>query len=281
MSRLFKLGFAGLLVGVNLMANCNLEQNVELDLPVYESQMVIECYMVPGQRFQCLITESVGYFEPYVDPSNPLGVNIPTVDSALVLISYSGITDTLYFGLYPDIVNEKIYNYRSNSIVPQLYHTDFTLEVIDQRGRKATAVTRIKPPVEFDSTWTENINDFVLLAVKFKDDEPGTDNYFRRQLHYDQVRSDSLLNDDVFSDELFEPDETIIRSAGNYVTGDRMITTLIKISFDYYDFITSFSDAINSNGNPFAVPAPVRSNIDGGLGIFAGYSISRDTFIIP
>lgn len=50
--------------------------------------------------------------------------------------------------------------------------------------------------------------------------------------------------------------------------------TLQHLSPEYYKYITSSSLQSNTNGNPFAQPVSVYSNIEGGFGIFAAYNES-------
>jgi hypothetical protein len=40
----------------------------------------------------------------------------------------------------------------------------------------------------------------------------------------------------------------------------------------YYDYVRSIKDSRELNGNPFAQASKVKSNVTGGLGIFAGVS---------
>jgi hypothetical protein len=53
---------------------------------------------------------------------------------------------------------------------------------------------------------------------------------------------------------------------------------VLTLSSDYFEFATSYQrQKLNAN-NPFAEPTQVYSNIDGGLGIFAGYSVTEALF---
>ena len=42
---------------------CNLEKEVEIVLPAYERQYVVECYLEPGKPFNLLLTKSSSYFD--------------------------------------------------------------------------------------------------------------------------------------------------------------------------------------------------------------------------
>ena len=76
----------------------SLEKEIDLNLPEYEPQYVVECYLEPGQPFSLLLTRSAPYFEPF--PSDLEGfVETLLVDSAEVLINYQGKTHLLTNGL--------------------------------------------------------------------------------------------------------------------------------------------------------------------------------------
>lgn len=65
-----------------------------------------------------------------------------------------------------------------------------------------------------------------------------------------------------------------------YKTGDTIIVKFCTIDRAHYDFWRSFETEIMSNGNPFAAPASIMTNIEGGaLGVWGGYGVSYDTTI--
>ena len=51
------------------MFSCDLEKEVEIDLPDYEGRLVVECYLEPGEPMTLLLTKSSPYFEAF--PENP------------------------------------------------------------------------------------------------------------------------------------------------------------------------------------------------------------------
>ena len=61
---LFKKGLAIILFSALLMG-CNLEQEIELDLPEYDSRPVVECYLEAGKPFSLLLSQSSPYFDPF------------------------------------------------------------------------------------------------------------------------------------------------------------------------------------------------------------------------
>lgn len=74
----------------------------------------------------------------------------------------------------------------------------------------------------------------------------------------------------------FEPDTAEI---GFWKTGDTVLVRMETIDHAAYDAVYSYEMAISSQGNPFAPPTNVRSNIEGGLGWWIAYGASVDTVI--
>lgn len=53
---------------------------------------------------------------------------------------------------------------------------------------------------------------------------------------------------------------------------------VLTLSKDFFEFATSYQKQKNNAGNPFAEPTQVYSNVEGGLGIFAGYAVTEVVF---
>ena len=54
---------------------------------------------------------------------------------------------------------------------------------------------------------------------------------------------------------------------------------MCAIDLGVYDAIASYENQILSQGSPFALPANMATNVDGGLGLWAGYAVWQDTLI--
>ena len=74
------------------------------------------------------------------------------------------------------------------------------------------------------------------------------------------------------------PDDNNIE-AGYYKTGDTIAIRFASITEDAFNFWRSAETQATSNGNPFAAAAPLKSNINGGIGIWEGFSFTTDTLI--
>ncbi len=303
-----------------LMAACNLERDIDINLPEYQSEIVVESYVEPGQPLRALVTESLSYTE--LPSPTPIDENILVtisadgqeltlplsqvealfvmpgdtiaeaqfegfksaiellglISDATVTITHGGTSHTLEEGIYFDFDNGKVYNYGNSLIVPEDYNTDFSIEV-NSRDRTADAVTQLLPPVTFDSiVYSFNASDTLAAIQAWFTDDAAMDNYYRFMLHNGEV----VQTDQDFSvnDRFFNGDPVPFGSNFEFGIGDTAIVTLFHIDQIYHDFLETYEEAFFANGNPFAQPVQITTNVEGGLGIFAGLSYARDTVII-
>lgn len=258
-----------------IFSNCDLEKDIDLELPTYESKIVVECYLEPGQPFVAVISESVDFF------SEP---GLPTISGATVNITHQGQTYELNEGIYTDPSGTKFYNYGSSYLCPVNFNEDFTIFVSDGNGRIATATTQILSPILIDTlevVWMPENLSKALVYTRFHDPS-GEENYYRRMFQSGGILGEGENQQDfTTTDNFSSTDNEIIYGTGfDFMKGDTVISTLFHIDKAYYDFRETIQDAINSNGNPFGQPGILKSNIDGGLGIFTGLTYDRKTLII-
>jgi hypothetical protein len=260
------------------LVGCDLEREVEIELPDYERELVAECFMEVGEPFRLLLTESLGFTE---------GNDTPIVFGAEVIISHGNVHDTLAQGVYVDPMGYKVFNFNSTQTVPADYATEYSLHISHPDGRVVTGKARIMPKVEIASmSLSYNADSLASLTMRWPD-MPNQDNYYRLSLHKGTVfhgqtelptplEFDFTLDDRIGDGEFFT-----IGTLFNYVSGDTLIATLYHIDKGYWQYINSLDDAIGSNGNPFAQPGVIHSTVEGGIGVFTGYQFDRDTIIVP
>ena len=261
-----------------ILASCgNLEKEIDLELPVYESQYVVECYLEPGEHFRLALSRSIPYFEPF--PEDPAEfVSSILADSAEVVISYGGKDYVLNNEI--DIVyffnKTKVYNYYLPEQVPFDYNSDFLLTITTPDGKVITGKTRLLPPVPIDSIIVEfdQERDTLARVLTYLTDDPAQNNYYRRMLHVNSL--DSIPDQDFVTNDDFVDNKVIaFGSSFEFEEGDTVYNTLFHIDRAYFDFWNSTFNAINANGNPFGQPSGIVSNVSGGVGIFTGLSYDQ------
>jgi hypothetical protein len=262
------------ILAIAAFASCNLEKSIDLDLPEFKPQMVVECYLEPGKPYRANLSMTSSYYAPAGDILNSI------VQNATVIITYQGVADTLRPGLYLDGSN--FYVYGSPTIVPADYINDFFLEVIDSAGNRLTATTKITPPISLDSIQIQPLqNDTSLIILTFSKDDPTAKNFYRRmQYRTDANQTDSLKSDFIVNDEIVSNGQLVLGGPPVFVRGDTMVIQYIEITEAFYDFIESREGLESANGNPFAQPGIIKTNIVGGIGIFTGFTATRQTYYL-
>ncbi|HHJ49274.1 MAG TPA: DUF4249 family protein [Phaeodactylibacter sp.] len=274
-----------LCLSANFIASCNLEQEVQIDLPVYESQYVVECYLEPGKPFGLLLTRSVPYFDPFSSDPNEFLEQI-LVDSAEVTVTYKGQVYMLNNGFYLHSDALKLYNYGSFDLVPEDYDEDFVLDIDLPSGEHYTAHTRLQEPVAFSELVAEKAAEADTLyrfLAHFDDPNPGKEDFFRYTLNVGSLDSIPYHNF-ALTDRFAEEDELLLGTNYAFTSGDTLIATICHIDQAYYDFFTTIMLAEEANGNPFAQPGGILSNIEGeppAIGIFTTLNCDRDSLIVP
>ncbi len=255
---------------------CRNAQDVDLVLPAYDGKLMIECYIQPGQGYKMLLTESVPYLQYAI--AKP-------VNNALVTITYNGNTDTLFYNtkLIDAEDTNKIYNYTNAKVkVPQDYKGSFQLYIKVTDGRVATATTTIAPKATIDSAYVSLNNQTRNLYAYIADKQTDT-KYYRFMVFQEDntgLQTQSTITDNKqlkLSPFIFNtPTQLVFKSKGDFFETqkgliDSVALRVIEINKDYYDFLVSIRNAQNANGNPFAQPASIQTNINGGSGIFTGF----------
>lgn len=268
-------------IAITLSA-CNLTQEVEIDLPAYEGQVVVEVYLIPGQPFSALLTKSFSYFDPFsVEVENFLDDIFE--EGATINISYGDQTITLENQLFFNPFSGKLYNYVGNQLVPTDFDGVYNLEIITADGDRITSSTTIPERITIDSiTYEKNDpTDTLFRTLTYFQDNPDQSNFYRRILAINNP--DSIEFDFTFDDELSDSTTIATGTGFDYVTGDTIISTLLNVTEDYFTFYNSLLGAVDANGNPFAQPSTILSNLEGDsnpLGIFTGFHIVTEQAII-
>lgn len=279
---LFKI-YALLTVGLFISA-CNLEQEIELELPEYEKQKVVECYLEPGQPFTLLLTESDAFFNAFPTLDDQFLENIMIAD-ARVTISYGTEVVELENEVFFNPFTGKVANYVASGVtVPEDFDSEFKLEIETSDNQKITASTFIKKPVPIDSLVVQfnEATDTVLARVlTYVTDNSAEANFYRRILAFGT--DEEVEQDFVVDDELLESEVSVFGTNFRYEIGDTVTSNFMHISEDYFRFVNSVDDAVDSNGNPFGQPGVIISNLEGDgepIGIFTGFVQDIQSVII-
>ncbi|MBC7487683.1 MAG: DUF4249 domain-containing protein [Cytophagaceae bacterium] len=239
---------------------CDFEKEVNIPLPDYSNTPYIECYLEPGKPYRLLVYKSIGYFEELVP--------VPIRD-ANITITHRGTTIILPYDTIPRDGDLRFYNYRSkDSLVPLHYDEAFDLAVTIN-GVTYTSVTTIRTLVAIDSLYNNCNNEKrCQITIRFKD-QANTADFYRFLTFSDSLGGD-IKQDFLLNDELFDTENAGIGGGYSFNEGQGAVVRLFHLTKEHYDFLTSVKNSQNANGNPFAQPASIKSNIPGLIGIFSG-----------
>ncbi len=253
-----------------LIVACN--KIIDLDLPPYTPQLVLEFYLEDGQPLRCTLQESV----PYTALSPPV-----LIEDALVILSYNDVQDTLKNEIFIDEFAGKAYNYFKPKLLQAEQGTVYKLYVKDSQGRELRAETQFIPTVPIDSmAFTLNEKDTASVGLVFRD-PPAEANYYRLVAfpERDSIPSENFW-DIRLNDLVFDGQEFSFFSGFSYAKADSVIGRLYHLTAAHYNFLASAQNARDANGNPFAQPANIRSNVVGGIGVFTAVSYAQRRIVI-
>lgn len=271
------------------------EREIEIELPGATDLIVVEGTIEEGKAPIILLTKNRGFFETFPTDLQTF-VEDFVIQDADVILSDGVVEETLQFTL--DITNYPFFYYTGSMIQGEVGKT-YTLE-IRANNQILTASTTIPSAVPLDSTWF-GLNPFDVdedsLGVSYLEimDPDTFGNAYRlyakrnSETNFGPV-SGSSFNDDFVNgqkviffagrgDEPFAATDTFVPNEFFYQLGDTMFMKLASIGRKEYEFYSTLEAAVNSNGNPFASPTLVQSNVAGGLGVWVGMSSSYDTVI--
>ena len=182
----------------------------------------------------------------------------------------------------------------------------YTLNVTGD-GKSCSAVTKIPNVVPWDSTWWRlaevNPDDDSSGYVWGRLSDPDTmgngyRHYARRFYSADPdfvedsrfisplgtTFNDKYLNGltvDFFAVRGRSPftDNSEDETAGFFLRGDSVVMKFVSMGLNEADFYITYDNNVASQGDIFSTPANARGNIDGGLGIWAGWAAYYDTLV--
>ena len=281
-----KLRYMYLLPLVILLSGCT--KNVSLDVPQAPLQIVLEGHIEPNQHPYLYISHNFPFFGS-TTISTILQQDV--VHGAKVAVSDGYTTDTL------KEVIPSIGYYQSFNIVGKVGRT-YNLTVVAD-GQTLTASTTMLPPVPLDSAWflaQPGLDTLGYMWATFQD-PPQPGNCYRwlaERIGLDTTfiaPDESAFNDALINGQKFTfyyergifpgsnaPDDTD-GERHYFKKGEKVIVKFCSIETFAYNFYNEYYFQEGNNGNPFGSPAPLPTNISGGLGIWCAYGSFLDTVI--
>lgn len=288
---------------ISLFTSCS--EEINLTVAGGASKIVIEGNIENGQYPEVIVTRN----SPLSSAVNFASI---LVTDAKVYVSDGLITDTLKLGF--DTSASIPFNYRGSRIIGAPGQTYYLTVIAD--GRTFTATTTIPTPVKLDSVWwkADPPHDSLGLVYAHLTEPAGLGNAYKwyakrpiQHIFYDGKPTiinrrfisprggnfnDKFIDGKSFPfayDRGYDPTEvTYFKNEPKEERGYFKMTDTIYIKFCSIDnasdkFYSTFDQALSNNGNPFAAPVAILSNIkgDGGLGVWSGFGATFDTIFPP
>lgn len=306
----------GILSLVLILASCTKE--VQIDVPDFEQKLVVDGRIETGQPPIVLLSKSQNIYSPtslesFLN-SFQSGAIVTVSNGSDTVVLDEICTDNLppgteaiaadLFGIpEEDLANYHLCAYTTfNTAIWGEVGKTYSLK-IEFEGKTYTSITKIEQPTALDSvywkqdpapdpgygfswaTLTDPANQFdaymwEVKRINMVNGAPKDANYTKT---YSPVFDDEFINGktfDFFYENPMSYDDPSYtdHNKGYYREGDSVVIKLSKMSSDVYDFYEKKYTQLQTNGNPFASPTAIPTNITGGaLGVWAGFSPSFDT----
>lgn len=277
------------------------DQVINLDLPADNERLVVNSIMNPDSNLQVYVSKS-----QFILDNAPLAgiidAEIKVYDGELLVET---ITENLA-GFYKSSVfkPEIGKNYRVEVSAPKFETVDASTDVPDHITILSIDTARVRvegfEQMQVKIKFNDNISTRDYYAIElgqtylefvYDDNWEIVDTLYTFYASYIQLGgglgSDLYGTTLPFNDEFLvgeTPEITILADAyiftPNDWVGDEIVINLKKITKDYYNYITSYSKYQSVNGDPFAQPVKVFSNINKGYGILGASTTSTDTLFL-
>lgn len=271
-------------------------KDIEIELPETEDKFVVEGWIEQGQYPVVVLTTNT----PYFDKFDSTALMDMFITDAKVTVSDGTTTEHLSFTInFQNLQNADwpMVYFVGDTLMGEIGKT-YTLS-IEADGKILTAFTTIPQIIEADSLWfkVDEGQDSLGYLWGLYSDDPNTNSFFRfftKRLGRDNVYTPtygSIIDDKFISGDTLE--FSLMRGIGSYTAadayddeelgyykiGDTVVFRLTSIDQAHYDFWRTAEQEIMMGQNPFSSPVQIRSNIEGGLGVWGGYAAVYDTLI--
>jgi hypothetical protein len=256
-----------------LCVACRKEANIKL--PEIKPLPVMYCYISPGDtiiRLKLTLSKSIyssgeaNLFESLLNADVKLSGNQGSIN-----LTYNNTTT------YYEV---------KTSTYPIQFGQQYKLTVVTPNGDIATAETTVPNAlVPITAATLETLTDANnIKSTNFKvifQDQVNKKNYYRMYKVNGVVSptNDTIYNGGNFSKMYSDNDKDGQQMEINNKSYDNGLTSafynlyLLNCNDNYYKFFTSIENY--NDGNPFAEPSFVYTNVKGGFGVFAAYSQSK------
>lgn len=282
---------------LSLLVLFSCEKEIPLEAEQVQPRIVINSQFEAGDSIFINLSESrdILYNQNGALPNITDGNAVLQDASGNDLATFTHLTDGNYYVSNPFPLPGETYQIKVNK-------TGFT---------EVTSSTFVPSPLTINSIDTVTVNNKMEITVSFSDDgsqsnyyaisaisfavdsfevSPGVIETYVYESYWMCTKDFNVAGAVADEEGEYCSDEFLISDAGfngqtyslkftKYLDemGDDLVIVLKSVSEDMYKYKVSMSKYLEVQGNPFAEPVQVYSNVNNGFGIFAGYSVYSDT----
>jgi len=274
------------------------QKEVNLDLPALKNKIVVDGRIEQGMPPYVILTNNMSYFDSTDLNSiqnmfiHGAVINVSDGTNSVALTEYSSksvsgpllaaisaFTGIDTFTLHT--FNYSIYTTLNTFIYGQVGKT-YSLTIITD-GKTLTSTSSIAQPVKLDSVWWKVAKDDTLGFIWSHLSEPAQSGNAYRWLAKNFKWDFSFrAPPGAAFDDKFINGQNLDFGYGYYTKGDTVAVKFCCIDQAAVNFFRQMDIVVNSQGNPFAAPSSIPTNIypqNEALGIWCGYSSSGDTIV--
>lgn len=313
-----------LLIIIFIVLTTSCTKDVEIDIPGFEEQVVVEGRIQTNGHPIVFLSLSQDVYAP-----TDLGSYLQSfIYDAVVSVTVDGVTTQLELMAVSQLPLEsqktlaemlrlefdqigfvpiQVYSTQNTSLIGQV-GKNYTLS-ISHEGKNYVGNTQLLPAVGLDNVYwrPDEINPEYGISVARLSDPANVYNAYRWEAKriniqpngeeldtlYRSSKSSRGYFDDQFFDGLTFEFDALNRQKRKdtthleeykrfYRLGDSVAIRFSRVERTVFDFYDKRDAQLGSNGNPFATPVNIPSNIEGALGIWAGIATGHDTlYCIP
>ena len=252
------------LIAALLLSGC--EEDVVVNLKQIEKKLVVEATLTNEAP---AIKVTLSYSEGFYDTPDFYSIT----DAAVWITDQNGNKTNLNIH-YDSLFHSGFFE----PVVGEDYHLNIS---VDDRDFEVSTYLPEQVPISsvffVQNPFWETADS--LNAYVYVEDPKGEDNYFR--LFVNKMGRETI-GEFYLVEDVLGKDGTIIMPVyyKNYSPGDTVVVELRHLTRSLYEYYLGLTENISGSFNSIAPGNPVSNMPEDVYGVFAGYSVARDTVIV-
>jgi hypothetical protein len=235
--------------------------DIKVQIPEGPRSIVVEGYVTPGYPAELTLTESNTLNDDLV---------LLAIWNAQVKINTDTGTMIAQNILYNKRDRHVVVNYKCRDTVRQGSHSFLNLNITTKDGRTVQASTKIVSAVKIEKV--ELNNDNIVVQHNLPTD---TLKYFKLSITTYKEGNPILTKSILYNQNNSNGTSCVMPLSKYKNEADSIVVTLFHIQKEYYDYLNSVENASSAFFDPLLNPEAIKSNINGGIGIFTYYTLDN------